>query len=199
MTREREKVLREAEFNPATKQYLLAYGVLICIVCIITIPLAPLYYLIGLPFVDRWMRRLQCRLTDRSLYFRKGILNRVERTVPLDMITDVALKQGPLMRMCGIEALAVETAGQSGAGTAVIQILGVVGASEFREAVLEQRDELVESRAGRRGGSAGAAPIAETTGAPTPAPIGGADATMLLTEIRDSLGRIESKLIERGA
>ncbi|TVQ32100.1 MAG: PH domain-containing protein [Phycisphaeraceae bacterium] len=199
MAREREKVLRVARFDYATKHYLLAYGVLICIMCIITIPLAPLYYLFGMPLVDKWMARLECRLTDRSIYFRKGLMNRIERTVPLDMVTDVALKQGPLMRMFGIEALAVETAGQSGAGTAVIQILGVVGASEFREAVLEQRDELVESRAGRRGGSSGAAPSVETTGAPSPAPIGGADATMLLTEIRDSLGRIETKLVERGA
>jgi len=36
------------------------------------------------------------------LHFGKGIFNRVEKTVPLEKITDVGLEQGPVMRYLGL-------------------------------------------------------------------------------------------------
>ena len=43
------------------------------------------------------------------------------------------------MRLFGLYRLSFETAGQSGHG-ALVSLLGVVNASEFREAILTQKD-----------------------------------------------------------
>jgi putative membrane protein len=45
------------------------------------------------------------------------------------------------MRFFGLYRLSFETAGQSGHG-ALVSLLGVENASEFREAILEQKDNL---------------------------------------------------------
>ena len=67
-----------------------------------------------------------------------------EKSIPLEKITDVGLSQGPIMRMFGLYRLSFETAGQSGHG-ALVSLLGVENASEFREAILEQKDNLTTS------------------------------------------------------
>ncbi|MGB1977433.1 MAG: PH domain-containing protein, partial [Pseudoalteromonas tetraodonis] len=53
--------------------------------------------------------------------------------------------QGPLMRLFGLYRLSFETAGQSGHG-ALVSLLGVVNASEFREAILTQKDNLTSDQ-----------------------------------------------------
>ena len=101
--------------------------------------------------------------------------------MPLDKITDVGLVYGPIMRYLGLQALSVETAGQSSQG-ALIKLIGIVDTEGLRKAILEQRDRVVADAAGSR-----TAPPPLST-----APVPGSDA--LLTEIRDVLHRIEKKL-----
>ncbi len=139
----RHKVLREAEFDPAIKTYWVLSTIIICVVCIVTIPLIPVIVLIVFWFMDRWIARLKCTLTDRTLEIKKGVLNRVQSTIPLEKITDLQMYQGPIMRMLGIEGFKVETAGQSvGPGGSLVNMVGIVNTEDFREAVLEQRDRL---------------------------------------------------------
>ena len=72
----------------------------------------------------------------------------------------------------------VETAGQSGVG-ALVSLIGIIDAPGFRETVLQQR-EAVTSTAGD---GARVSPVSS-------------DANVVLSEIRDSLLRIESALQE---
>ena len=108
------------------------------------------------------------------------MLVRVEKTIPLEKITDMGMVQGPIMRAFDIHTLTVETAGQSGQG-ALVSLTGIVGAKEFRETVLNQREV-----------SSAASPVA----APNEARQESSDGTAILMEIRDSLQRIERKLLE---
>jgi putative membrane protein len=116
---------------------------------------------------------MHAELTDRSLHLRKGVWFKVDKTIPLDKIQDVALHHGPVMQSLGLCTLRVETAGGSAQGTADAMLTGVVDAEAFRDAILEQRD-LVTANVGA------AAPTSSDT--------------ELLGEIRDSLHRIETLL-----
>jgi putative membrane protein len=124
---------------------------------------------------------MSCVLTDKTLKVSKGIFVRVEKTIPLEKITDMGMVQGPIMRYLDLHKLTVETAGQSAQG-ALVSLTGIRDAKAFREAVLNQRDVV----------SAASSP--SDTLAVSQEPI---DASSLLSEIRDSLLRIEASLENR--
>ena len=169
-------ILLEAQFDPKITPYGRWIVSLILLITLVGIPLIPLWLLFSLWYSPEYLRRISARLTTQALEIRKGVFFRKEATIPLDRITDVRLHDGPLMRMHKLRGLKVETAGQSGqnAGSEG-DLVGVVDAVEFRDAVLLQRQRVL---------------AAEPSAAPTKASGG---ATELLTEIRDILSRIEAK------
>ncbi len=175
-----EKVLWEAEFDPKVRTYWLLAGAWILTATVVDIPLLLLWFPIGNMITGKYLRRMRCVLTETKLEVRKGILTRVEKSIPLDKITDLSLKQGPIMRYLGLKALAVETAGQSTPG-ALVQLAGVVDARLFRDAVLKQRDEVIST--------------ASAEGLPaTPAATAGNAPADIFSDIRDTLHRIERHL-----
>ena len=175
-------ILWEAEFNPRVRTYWLLSGALILTVTVFGVALLPFWFLLGNYFTGRYLSHMRCRLTPKSLEVAKGMFVRVEKTVPLDKITDVGLVHGPIMRHFDLRALSVETAGQSSAG-ALVKLVGIEDTEGFRAAVLAQRDRVVETLEG----SAVQA---------LPQPRGDADQYDVLVAIRDALVRIESKLGE---
>lgn len=194
--------LRRATFTDKAIAYhtlsaTIGIGVLFLILgAVIAIPTAGLGLLLwAVPvpafFVAQWYYRLyfsklECVLTDRKLQVGKGVLFRTEKAIPLDKITDMAMRQGPLLRYLSLEAMSVETAGQSGPGS-LVALVGIEGSHAFRAAVLEQRDLVVGTAAGTR--------------SPEPAEAAAKDnphTDELLQDIRDTLVRIESRLAEAG-
>ena len=169
-----EKYIRKAEFNPKVCPYWLLSGIVILLVTIIGIPLLVFWIPLGLLFTRRYLDRMECLLTAKALKVKKGIFVRVEKTIPLEKITDMGMVQGPIMRHFDLHRLTVETAGQSGPG-ALVSLTGIVDAPAFREAVLQQRDSL----------------SVQTDAKETDEE---ALTVKLLVEIRDSLARIESSL-----
>ena len=179
-------ILLDAGFDPRVKSYWTWKPVLAFTLGIVTIPIAILYAIVAGFFIDRYLANLRCTLTERTLDIKKGIWNKTESTIPLDKITDLQLFQGPVMRYFGLHGFKVETAGQSSPTTgSLVNIVGIVDTKAFRRAVLDQRD--------RTSPGASALPVA-----PTPA-LGAGDAqpTELLSEIRDSLRRIERSIASR--
>ena len=173
-----ERHIRKAEFNSKVCTYWLLSGAIIMTATIVGIPLLLLWFPIGWVFTKRYLARMECLLTDKALKVRKGIFVRIEKTIPLEKITDMGMVQGPIMRHFDLYTLTVETAGQSAEG-ALVSLTGIIDAKSFREAVLNQREAISAT-------------------SPQSAP--GAvrqelfDASSLLSEIRDSLLRIEVKL-----
>ncbi len=176
-------VLREAAFDRgAIKKYYLWQPTIVLACSVVGIPLIPFVLVITVLVMDRYLDRLSCTLTNRTLEIRKGLLNRVESTVPLEKITDLQMFQGPVMRVFGLHGFKLETAGQSaGPGASLVNMIGIRDTPGFRRAVLAQRDALADG--GRRA-------------APEPA---AAPDTDVLREIRDVLVRIERRLGEGGA
>lgn len=177
-------VIREAAFSHELKIYWYVTGLLTLVVTGVGIVLLPFWLVGGWWYLEKRIARMSCAFTDKSLLFSKGILFRVEKTIPLEKITDMGLKQGPVMRMLNLHLLSVETAGQSGPG-ALLSILGIEDTLAFRDQVLGQRD-LLEDR--KHIGVASSQDFEVTGESGTQA---------LLSEIRDSLLRIEEKIGSR--
>ncbi len=173
----RAKILQKADFNPKIKTYILWYGVLICLLTIVMIPLIPIWLIFSSMYLKRYFERLECELTTRSLRFKKGYIFHTERTIPLDKIQDLTFKEGPLLKYFGLSILKIETAGNTGQGASDLSLIGIIDAFDFRNLVFEQRDKVTDNTRSE------ASAESEST-------------TKILSEIRDSLQRIEGKLLE---
>ncbi|MCL1056860.1 PH domain-containing protein [Shewanella gelidimarina] len=136
-----EKSIKRAEFANNLGLYWLTPVTIVLTLSIIGIPLLLLWLPIGNIFTRRYIDNMSTELTDRKLIVRKGIFTRTENTVPLDKITDMALIQGPLMRVFKLHKLTIETAGQSGSG-ALLNLTGIIDAADFRSLVLAQKETL---------------------------------------------------------
>ena len=180
-----ERILWDAEFNERVTVYWLLNGAILLTVTCFGIVLLPIWFLVGGAVTRRYLQTYRCTLTNRSLKVARGWLVRTEKTVPLDRITDLGLVQGPIMRLFDIEALSVETAGQSAQG-ALVQLAGIKDGRKFRDAVLDQRDLVVGSEEDRARHATSSTPAAAD-----------ASQTELLLDIRDTLKRIEAGLANR--
>lgn len=180
MTSRRSDVILEAEFDPKVIPYGRWAVSGWMVVTLAGIPLIPFWLLWSIPYAPKLMARLAARLTPTALEISKGVYFRSDATIPLDRITDVRLHDSPLMRQFGLQGLRVETAGQSGQNASSEgQLIGIVDAVAFRDAILQQREALREG-----GGSpVGSASMAATSSSDSE----------LLTEIRDLLRSIDSK------
>ena len=188
-------ILLDAEFDPRVKSYWVWAPVLLLTVLIVTIPLAILYAIIASIFTGRYLANLHCTLTERTLDIKKGVWNKKESTIPLEKITDLQLFQGPIMRHFGLYGFKVETAGQtSEPGGALVNLVGIVDTKGFRKAVLDQRDRQRDRQRDGSFSGAGSVSAMPITQAPA-AVIGDPQTAQLLTEIRDSLQRIEQSVV----
>lgn len=169
-------ILEQASFNPDVRKYWLMGGTATLFFSLIGIPLLPIWWILGMSITQRYLDRMECTLTRRTLIVRKGWLVRVEKTIPLDKITDLGMIQGPLMRVFGIHALSIETAGSTQPG-ALVKLHGIVDVEAFRDTVLAQRDRMLEHT------DEPSAPAAQ----PSPGVASDPEMVTLLREIRDEL------------
>lgn len=187
-TGDKERVIIRAKIADNVVKYHLLSTVFLMTICIVTIPFMLIVVPIVWFFTNLHYKHLSCELTESAVKVNKGVLNRVEKTIPLEKITDVAFFQGPIMRHLDIDGIRIETAGQSGTGS-LVNVVGVANSRAFRDAVLDQKDEVI-GRKGRKGGSLAMEDVVRSN-----AP---AEGGVELAEIRDILLRIETKLGEKG-
>ncbi len=137
-----ERVIFEATFNPAVKTYWLLSLLLVSSITIVGIPFLiisiPLFFLIS----GKILTAMSAVVTERKLVVKRGVFNKEEKSIPLEKITDVAMVQGPLMRLFNLYRLSFETAGQSAQG-ALVSLIGINDADAFRETILSQKDKLL--------------------------------------------------------
>ena len=171
------QTLMEADFDARYVSYVWWLGTIYLLITVVGIVLIPFWLAISVWYGPEFMKRISARLTTNALEIRKGVFARSEATIPLNRITEVRLHDGPLMRHCNLRGLKVETAGQGGGfGDSESNLIGVVDAVQFRDAILRQRQQVL----GRK------APSATSAATST-------EVTALLKEIRDILARMESR------
>jgi putative membrane protein len=172
-------VLTVARFDDKLRTYWFLQIVVILLATIVGIVILPVWLLgWGQWYARRSFDALKCELHERTLVVKRGIFFRVEKTIPLDKIQDLTVKEGPLLRWLGLRSLKIETAGQGTPGASEADLVGIVDPIDFRDAVLRQRDALSGVSAPR--------PVAE-------AEVGGDGTIELLTEIRDLLSSIAQR------
>jgi uncharacterized membrane protein YdbT with pleckstrin-like domain len=147
--------LKKAEFDPKLKAYTYYGTALILTITIVGILILPFWLIFGRIYVNRYYDNLHCELTSRALHFKKGIWFQTERTIPLDKIQDLTFQEGPVLRYLGLSKLMIETAGQSAQGMADMSLTGIIGSRDFRELVLEQRDDITDKRSYHDSGDRG--------------------------------------------
>jgi putative membrane protein len=178
------RVLRTAEISPQAIRYSMLSFTITMIATIIGIVALPIALPIAWWYYNKFYATLEVVLTSRELQVSRGVLIRQEKSIPLEKVTDLALVQGPIMRRMGIKGLQVETAGQSSTpGGALVKLIGILDTDGFRDDALDQRDKVTDR------------PDAEPAAGPAEPTTGGT--AVLLTEIRDTLNRIDARLAER--
>ena len=137
------KTLETAEFNPKIKTYLLISIALILTVSIIGIPFLIFWFLgLGQYYCKRFYENLVCTLSERHLNFKKGVLFKVEKTIPLENIQDLTFLENPLLKAFNLRILKIETAGQSNPQGSDMKLIGILDTVKFRNKVLRQRELL---------------------------------------------------------
>jgi putative membrane protein len=171
--------LLRATFNPVVRTYLLLYVGLTLIFTVIGIPFGIIWFCgIGQWWSRHYFAKLECELTERTLHFKQGIFVQIEKTIPLDTIQDLTFVEGPILRYFNLCILKIETAGKGESGMSgfgnEMSLIGIVEAQNFRQAVLNQRQTLMDMRNGSTANS-------------------DADSSILI-EIRDLLVKINEKI-----
>ncbi|MDD5142842.1 PH domain-containing protein [Methanoregula sp.] len=76
---------------------------------------------------------MEYELHDDEMRWRRGVWFRTTGIVPYNRITNLDLKQGPVMRWLGISTISIQTAGYSGQAVPEIRIEAIEHAEELRE------------------------------------------------------------------
>ncbi len=114
-------------------------------------------------------------LHDDEMRWKRGVWFRTTGIVPYNRITNLDLKQGPVMRWLNISTLSIQTAGYSGQAVPEIRIEAVEHAEELRELV---RSLVRKSATGVQNDGTG-------TGAPAQSP----------TDIQPATGSMSTNLL----
>jgi putative membrane protein len=134
----------EARFNPRIKDYIWVIGAGFLLITVIGIPLLPFWMLgLGQYYSRRYFEHLRCILNEQHLQFRKGVLFKVEKTIPLENIQDLTFIENPILNFFGLRIIKIETAGNSTpSGYYDMQLIGIEDSEQFKNQVLEQRNAL---------------------------------------------------------
>jgi len=98
------------------------------------------YSRFGKWLIEQQVEALNYRIEGRTLHVDCGVFYLRRKIIPLDRVTDFTLVQGPLMRMQGIWALQVQTAG---VGTPMPEatLFAIENPEQVRDELLRRRDE----------------------------------------------------------
>jgi membrane protein YdbS with pleckstrin-like domain len=129
---------------------------------LVIVVLTVVLYALFLGWTVLYYASMEYELRDDELSWRRGVWFRRTGIVPYNRITNIDIRQGPLMRALGISNLAVQTAGYSGQMTAEIVLEAMEHAEELRETI-RSRVRLEASGDGTGSGTATLRPDAPAT------------------------------------
>ena len=136
-------LIQKAEFNPKIKTYILLTIAFFLLISVIGIPILIIWVLgLGQYISKRYYENLTCELSSHHLEFKKGVLFKVEKTIPLENIQDLTFIENPLLKYLDLRVLKIETAGQSNPKGSDMKLIGIIDSVEFKKKVLHQRELL---------------------------------------------------------
>jgi hypothetical protein len=119
-------------------------------------------FLLFVYWVKLYYQSMWYELHEDEMRWRRGVWFRTTGIVPYNRITNLDLKQGPVMRWLSISTLSIQTAGYSGQAVPEIRIEAIEHADELRELV---RTLVRQSGSGIHNDGTGTnAPVQSATG-----------------------------------
>jgi putative membrane protein len=131
--------LMSAEFSKGLILYLWIIINLILLSTIIGIVVMLFWVPFGWIVHKKQLQGLSLTLTKSGIKIRKGWIFKAQTNIPLDKLTDISIHEGPLLSMCNIVKIAIETAG---ATPFHLRGLKKSVALQFRDIVMKQRDSI---------------------------------------------------------
>lgn len=123
--------------------------VLIILAIIVGVPVLVFFSWVGLYYKSMWYE-----LREDEISWKRGVWFQTTGIVPYNRITNLDVKQGPVMRALGISTLAIQTAGYSGQAVPEIRIEGMEHAEELREMI-----RSLVRQSGPQGDGTGGVPV----------------------------------------
>ncbi len=125
-----------------------------------------LYGLVAVPLLVLRYLRLRYWITPRELVIQSGVINRQDRSIPLERVQNVQIEQPLLPRLVGTARVKIETAGSSGT-EGVLEYVALAEAQRIRRVIRtyqrrhvpageEMPDEAAAEGARAKGAAAGA-------------------------------------------
>ena len=108
----------------------------------------PFHFVFGLAFLiavvlpAKQVAAFRYWLSGTTLRIDEGVVFLKRKSIPLDRITDIVMVQGPIMRMCGVWSLQIQTAGSHQQGPEGA-LHGVVDPESVRDKLMAARDRIV--------------------------------------------------------
>jgi len=150
------KIIQQATFNERIRKYIFWVIAFYLLVSVAGIPLILIWVAgLGQSISKRYYEKLQCRLTDTHLEFKKGVMFRVEKTIPLENIQDLTFLDNPFLRWFDLRILKIETAGSSNPQGSDMKLIGIIDTPEFKEKVLEHRSIIRNKNLSQVSGQSG--------------------------------------------
>ena len=100
----------------------------------ISVVLGLLYGLVALPAIVLQYLRFSYRITPKQIVIQKGVLNRKNRSIPIERVQNIQVEQNLFARLFGVAKVTIETAGSS-ATEGSLEYVGVDAAHEIRQVV----------------------------------------------------------------
>ena len=136
-------IIQTAEFNPKIKLYILISVAFFLTISVVGIPLLIIWFLgLGQSISKHFYENLKCKLSTKHLEFKKGVLFKVEKTIPLENIQDLTFIENPLLNYFDLRILKIETAGQSNPQGSDMKLVGIINSADFKQKILDQRESL---------------------------------------------------------
>ncbi len=137
--------------------------------------------------VPAYCRTVRYQLTDQDLIVQRGLFVHSEDVVPYAMITNVAIKRGPIERRLGLATLHIHTAGYSQQTGAEATIVGLEEWEQVHAQMLERIHRLQKE---------GASMVPALSGAAAPLEAAN-EVSVLLGEILAELRQLRADLRQR--
>lgn len=136
-----EDPISRIDFHPAIERYIFWSTALILFISFFCIPFGIVWLLgFGQHYSKRYVRNLECELSDQVLRFQKGSFFQTEKTIPLDKIQDLTMVSGPLLRRFNLTIIRIETAGKSQNNLSEMTLIGIKDPIAFKNDLLKRRN-----------------------------------------------------------
>lgn len=113
---------------------------------VVSVVLAVLYGVFALPLIFLRYWRFSYRITPKQIVIQSGVLNRKNRSIPVERVQNVQIEQNLVARLFGIAKVKVETAGGSGTEGS-LEYVDREEAQKIRRAVRSFRHQSDEAEA----------------------------------------------------